>query len=100
MADLDAYKPPKANIDAPTGGVPARPCPKCGNTQATKVGFTWWGGALGPKLFSVVKCRQCRVQYNGKTGASLTGVIIVYQLIALVVFGGIAFWWFVWGRLH
>jgi hypothetical protein len=100
MADLDAYQPPKANLDAPTGGVPAPPCPKCGNTQATKVRFTWWGGALGPKLFSVVKCTQCRAQYNGNTGASLTGVIIVYQLIVLLVFGGIGFWWLVWGRLH
>jgi hypothetical protein len=49
------------------------------------VGFNWWGGALGPRLFHVVRCDQCRAQYNGRTGGSLTKVIIVYQGIALVV---------------
>jgi hypothetical protein len=85
----DPYLPPSAPIDAPLPVLPK--CPKCGNTSSTKVGFTWWGGALGPKLFHVVRCGGCRAQYNGRTSAKLTSTIIVYQLIAVVVFGGLAF---------
>jgi hypothetical protein len=85
----DPYLPPTAPIDAP---LPATPqCPKCGEASSTKVGFNWWGGALGPKLFHVVRCNRCRAQYNGRTGGSLTKVIIVYQLVAVVVFGALAY---------
>ncbi len=31
------------------------PCPRCGG-HANKVGMTWWGGVIGPKLFTHVKC--------------------------------------------
>ena len=85
MSDLNAYQPPKASTDMPPAGDQVAPCPKCKNTSATKVRFTWWGGALGPKLFHVVQCTQCRTRFNGKTGGSLTNVIIVYQLVAFVV---------------
>jgi hypothetical protein len=61
------------------------PCPKCQARTASKVGYTWWGGALGPRMFSVVKCQSCGQQYKGKTGAKLTTTIIVYQLIVVVV---------------
>lgn len=75
--------------------VPA-PCPRCGAQEAQPVGFTWWGGMLGPKLLSHVRCPRCRMEYNGKTGASNTTGIILYQvagvviaiLLFVVVFGG------------
>jgi len=87
VTDLNPYRPPNAPLDeAPLEARPAT-CPKCGATSASKVSFNWWGGALGPKLFSVVKCNQCKTQYNGKTGGKLTKIIIAYQVIALVVFG-------------
>ena len=82
MATLNPYQPPSAPLDQ-SGTTGA--CPKCGNQVATKVGFTWWGGALGPRLFHVVRCTQCRTQYNGKTGASLTKVIILYQVVVLAI---------------
>jgi len=91
----DPYLPPSSPLDAPLPAVPK--CPKCGNTSASKVGFNWWGGALGPRLFHVVRCDSCRAQYNGKTGGSLTTTIIVYQLVALVVFG--AAFYFAWDTL-
>lgn len=65
------------------------PCPKCGNTNATKIGFTWWGGVLGPKLLNHVKCGSCRTAYNGKSGKSNMGAIITYQVVILVVVGAI-----------
>ena len=42
-------------------------CPFCGKSEAEKVGFTWWGGVLGPKLLNHVKCLGCGKKYNGKT---------------------------------
>jgi hypothetical protein len=83
----DPYLPPSAPID------PALPagakCPKCGNTSARKVNFTFWGGALGPRLFHVVRCAECRTQYNGRTGGSLTGVIILYQVVVFAIAGAL-----------
>jgi hypothetical protein len=96
MSDPNAYEPPRAEINRPPtpGGAPSAACPKCQNTLARKVGFTWWGGALGPRLFSVVQCTQCGTRYNGKTGGRLTGVIVVYQLVIFVI-AAVAFgFWF------
>jgi rubredoxin len=61
------------------------PCPKCGGTDIKKVDFTWWGGALGPRLFNHVKCNTCGTAYNGKTGQSNTTNIVIYSVIALVI---------------
>ena len=61
------------------------PCPKCGSTEASKVGYTWWGGALGPAIFHHVKCARCGATYNGKTGKSNVTAIIVYTVVILVV---------------
>ncbi len=61
------------------------PCPNCGGTNATKIGFTWWGGALGPSLLKLVQCNTCKTQYNGKTGKSNRTAIIVYSVIGIVI---------------
>ncbi|MBP9664806.1 MAG: hypothetical protein KBD94_09300 [Pyrinomonadaceae bacterium] len=62
------------------------PCPFCGATNAEKVKFSWWGGLLGPKILSHVKCLSCAKGYNGKTGKdNTTGIIIYSVIIALVV---------------
>jgi hypothetical protein len=67
-------------------------CPNCGSRRSTKISFTWWGGVVGPSIFSLVKCAECGQQYNRKTGKPFEWVhIILYTLvvsaIALVVFG-------------
>lgn len=71
------------------------PCPKCGKTDAKKVTFTWWGGALGPALFKQVKCNNCGTEYNSQTGESNQQKILLYILgsfvIAFCVCGGIGF---------
>lgn len=63
------------------------PCPKCGGT-AEKLKFTWWGGVLGPKILTHVKCRRCNHKYNGKNGGdNMTGIIIYSAIVAILVFG-------------
>jgi uncharacterized protein (DUF983 family) len=62
-------------------------CPKCNSSAATQLKFTWWGGALGPKLLTHVKCNSCGNKYNGKTGQDNTTKIVVYSLVV----GGIFF---------
>lgn len=63
------------------------PCPKCGASNSEICRATWWGGVLGPRLLTHVKCPDCGKKYNGKTGKENTVAIIVY----FVVIGGLAF---------
>ena len=71
------------------------PCPQCGQSNAKPVNYTWWGGAIGPRMMSHVKCQSCNTQYNGKTGKSNTQSIIIYNLVVFVIVfcacGGLAF---------
>jgi transposase-like protein len=87
---VDPYLPPSAPIDStsPAAAGTVR-CPKCGSTASTKVNYTFWGGALGPRLFHVVRCDGCRTQYNGQTGAALTRVIILYQVVVFAIAGAV-----------
>ncbi len=71
------------------------PCPECSSTRVKKVGFTWWGGVVGPSLLTHVRCRECGTAYNGKTGRSNTGAIIVYSVVMGVIaigLGVVIFW--------
>ncbi len=61
------------------------PCPQCGSTDVKKVTYTWWGGALGPFLFKLVKCNACGTEYNGKTGQSNRNNIIIYIVSSFVI---------------
>ena len=64
-------------------------CPRCQRPDPEKVKFTWWGGLLGPKMLSHVKCRTCGLAYNGKSGQSNTTGIVIYSIVVFVVFLGI-----------
>jgi hypothetical protein len=94
MREINPYSAPGATIN-PAAMAAALPgmaaCPKCQGPAVAKVKFTWWGGALGPKLFNVVRCGGCNGQYNGKTGGSLTRTIIVYQVVAVAFFGTLTY---------
>lgn len=68
-----------------------QPCPKCGDSDANKVGYTWWGGALGPRLFSHVKCNRCGATYNAKSGNSNTTNIIIYTAVIVVIVAAILY---------
>ena len=67
------------------------PCPKCRHTAADRVKFSWWGGVLGPKLLTHVKCQACGNKYNGKSGKPNTRGIVIYSLVIGLVFFGIFF---------
>jgi hypothetical protein len=59
-------------------------CPNCGAPgDAHKVGFTWWGGILGPAIISCVKCNECGTGYNGTHGDYNGKRILIYHLVAL-----------------
>jgi transposase-like protein len=60
-------------------------CPSCGQTNAKKVSYTWWGGAVGPAMFTHVKCQNCGTQYNGKTGKSNQQNIILYFVVSFAI---------------
>jgi hypothetical protein len=60
-------------------------CPDCGADAAERVTFTWWGGFIGPMLFSHVSCRNCGTTYNGRSGKSNTTAIILYVTIPTVI---------------
>jgi hypothetical protein len=64
-------------------------CPRCMRPDPEQVKFTWWGGVIGPKMFKHVKCRQCGLAYNGKTGQSNTTNIVIYSIVVFVIFLGI-----------
>ena len=87
-APLNPYAPPQAqggHFVAPPGMQQFAPCPKCGNTFASKIGFTWWGGMLGPSLMTHVKCYRCGNAYNGKTGQSNAIGIAIYIAVTTVL---------------
>lgn len=67
------------------------PCPKCGGSNAEKMSFTWWGGLLGPKLLTHVKCPNCKATFNGKTGKDNTTNIIIYTVIVGIIVFAIFF---------
>jgi hypothetical protein len=82
------YAPPHVQggqFMPPPGTLQFAPCPNCGNTYASKIGFTWWGGMLGPSLFTHVKCYRCGNAYNGKTGQSNNTAIAIYVIVSTVV---------------
>ncbi len=70
---------------------PYAACPQCQARNAKAQGFTWWGGALGPKLFTHVKCGSCATTYNGKTGRSNNTAIAIYLVVVNAVFLGLAY---------
>ena len=59
-------------------------CPKCSSKIAQEVRFTWWGGALGPKLFNHVKCQTCGKTYNGDTGKDNNMYIAIYFIVSAI----------------
>lgn len=61
-------------------------CPECDSPGfATKVGFTWWGGVLGPWMLTHVRCNECGTCYNGRTGKSNTTAIVIYTVVGALL---------------
>ena len=50
--------------------------------------FTWWGGVIGPRVLTHVKCPRCGHAYNGKSGGdNTTGIVIYSGVVAVIMFG-------------
>ena len=67
------------------GGGEWAPCPSCGDTDATRVHWTFWGGLIGPAIINVVRCHRCGTNYNGVHGDYNGGRIAIYVVISLVL---------------
>jgi len=61
------------------------PCPKCGATGSQLLKFTWWGGALGPKMLTHVKCQNCGHKFNGKNGGSNVAGVAIYMIVTCIL---------------
>jgi len=86
LAEQNPYAPPKAPLDAGPSVTPSLDtCPKCKGTNVQRPSFTWWGGAIGPKLLSHAVCRGCGYGYNWKTGQSNTNGIIIYTVVIAAI---------------
>ncbi|HUJ61914.1 MAG TPA: hypothetical protein VLX92_25590 [Kofleriaceae bacterium] len=72
-------------MNAPFAATAGPVCPRCQNVGATKPGFTWWGGVLGPKIIDHVKCNRCGHSFNPSTGKPITGAIVIYSVIVGVL---------------
>jgi hypothetical protein len=81
--DPNPYFAPKAppHAEVPSGDR----CPKCGSTNVRAPKFTWWGGALGPRLFHHRVCDACRFTFNAKTGRSNKGPVFVYTGVGVAI---------------
>lgn len=67
-------------------------CPSCEHPDATKIRFTAWGGVIGPRLMSLVKCTACGIHYNGKSGRRVEKAIRLYTAAALLTLILLAAW--------
>jgi hypothetical protein len=80
------YAPPQSPLQpSPAGGLSEGVCPRCQSPNVYRPKFTWWGGALGPKLLSHTICRGCGFGFSWKTGKSNTTGIAIYTAVAFVI---------------
>ena len=62
-------------------------CPRCKSAAIHKPSFTWWGGALGPKMLNHRVCRDCGFGFNEKTRQSNGTAIAIYMIVVFVLSG-------------
>ncbi len=85
------YQPPiEEKPLAPAESGPGR-CPACGQGEYRKLSFTWWGGALGPRLFKHVKCLGCGTTFNSETGQSNNRAIAIYAVVVNLIVVALVF---------
>jgi len=68
------------------------PCPFCQHDAAQPVRFTPWGGVVGPRLLSLVKCKSCGKQFNGRSGTQVDKAIKVYTWVTMATLAIVAAW--------
>jgi uncharacterized protein (DUF983 family) len=90
--DEDEDRPRKKSKKKPKKRRPVRKgeyvsCPNCGAGGAFRVFYSFWFG-FTPALVCQVQCPRCGTQYNGNTGGSNTGTLIIIQVVITVVVVG------------
>lgn len=60
-------------------------CPQCNSLHVKPVGYTWWGGVIGPRLLKHTKCADCNFTYNRNTRKSNTTPIIIYSIVLAAI---------------
>lgn len=91
MADPNPYAPPTTNTDPPPQlDASLDSCPRCKSNNVNRPKFTWWGGAVGPRLLSHAVCRACGLGYNYKTGKPNTTAITIYVVVVAVIAFGLS----------
>ena len=61
-------------------------CPRCGSSNVSTPGFTWYGGIAGPRMIGHRKCGDCRYQYvMGGTHKDLYIRIAMYFCISSAI---------------
>lgn len=86
--ESNPYSSPESDT---RGAEPAwAPCPACRGANAAKVGWTIWGGVLGPRMLNHVRCQNCGTRYNGKTGRYNTTAITVYVVVSILIGAALA----------
>jgi hypothetical protein len=84
--DPNPYAAPQASLATATPGALAEgACPRCQSPNVKRPTFTWWGGALGPKLLSHAVCSACGFGFNWKTGKSNGKGIAIYMGVVLTI---------------
>lgn len=90
-SEQNLYAPPKTPVTA-VSAAPAAiengyvACPSCQSANVKRMSFTWWGGAIGPRILHHVKCGDCSHTYNGRSGQSNTKGIIIYSAVVMTIF--------------
>jgi hypothetical protein len=74
----------------PAAGVQTAPCFSCGSTRGEPAGYRWWGPGA---LMSEVRCLDCGVYYNAKSGQSNGPWILWWHMVVfLLAASGVAAW--------
>jgi hypothetical protein len=83
------------DVDAPKPAADTPPCGACGCQLASPVAFTSWGGLVGTGLLGVVRCLDCRVEFQRSTGRppglarlavlAARGLVVVAVCVALLL---------------
>lgn len=60
-------------------------CPQCNSLNVKPVGYTWWGGVIGPRLLKHTKCSNCKFTFNRNTRKSNTTPIIIYSIVLAAI---------------
>lgn len=65
-----------------------KPCPYCGQEDATPVPYSAWHGRRAPKAIQELRCHRCQCEFNGETGVAYPARRnpLPWFILALVLF--------------